>query len=72
VVAGAAKMQYSTFVFYNVIGGIAWIWSMLLTGYYIVRLVPGLEHHVEKIAIGIIIVSVMPAVIAWWKAKAKK
>ena len=71
VVAGAAKMQYSTFVFYNVIGGVAWIWSMLLTGYYVVRLVPGLEHHVEKIAIGIIIVSVLPAVIAWWKSKGK-
>ena len=45
---------------------------MLLTGYYVVRLVPGLEHHVEKIAIGIIIVSVLPAVIAWWKSKGKK
>ncbi|MFN0097054.1 MAG: DedA family protein [Gemmatimonadaceae bacterium] len=72
VVAGAARMDYPTFVFYNVIGGFAWIWSMLLTGYYIVRLIPGLEHHVEKIAIAIIIVSVMPAVIAWWKSKQSK
>ncbi len=69
VVAGAAKMHYPTFVFYNVIGGLAWIWSMLLIGYYVVRMVPGLEHHVEKLAIGIIVVSVMPAIIAWWRRR---
>ena len=69
VVAGAAKMHYPTFVFYNVIGGLAWIWSMLLTGYYIVKLVPGLEAHVEKLIIGIIILSVMPGVIGWWRSR---
>jgi membrane-associated protein len=69
VVAGAAKMHYPTFVFYNVIGGLAWIWSMLLIGYYVVRMVPGLEQNVEKLAIGIIIVSVMPGVYGWWKSR---
>ena len=33
VVAGAAEMRYRTFLFYNVIGGIGWIVSMLLLGY---------------------------------------
>jgi membrane-associated protein len=69
VVAGAAKMHYPTFVFYNVIGGLAWIWSMLLIGHYVVKVIPGLEHHVEKLAIAIIVVSVMPAVIAWWRQR---
>ncbi len=67
VVAGAAKMHYPTFLFYNVIGGLAWIWSMLLTGYYVVKLVPGLEAHVEQLVIGIVILSVSPAFIAWYK-----
>ncbi len=69
VVAGAAKMRYSTFLFYNVIGGFAWIWSMLLTGYYLVKMVPGLEARVEQLVIGIIVVSVTPGVIGWWKAR---
>ena len=69
VVAGAAKMHYPTFVFYNVIGGLAWIWSMLLTGYYVVKMVPGLEAQVEKLVIGIIIVSVMPGIYGWWKSR---
>jgi membrane-associated protein len=72
VVAGAARMHYPTFVFYNVIGGLAWIWSMLLTGYYIVKMVPGLEAQVEKMVIGIVILSVMPAAIAWWRGRKKR
>lgn len=69
VVAGAAKMHYPTFVFYNVIGGLLWIWSMLLTGYYVVKMVPGLEHHVEKLIIGIIILSITPGIYGWWKSR---
>jgi membrane-associated protein len=72
VVAGAAKMHYATFVFYNVIGGLAWIWSMLLIGYYVVKSVPGLENHVEKLIIGIIFVSILPGIIGWWKARRNK
>jgi len=68
VVAGAARMQYPMFVLYNVIGGLLWIWSMLLTGYYVVRLIPGLEAHVEKLIIGIIVVSVLPGIIGWWRS----
>jgi membrane-associated protein len=69
VVAGAAKMHYPTFVFYNVIGGLAWIWSMLLTGYYVVKLIPGLDRHVEKVIIGIILLSILPGIYGWWKSR---
>lgn len=72
VVAGAAKMHYPTFAFYNVIGGLAWVWSMLLTGYYVVKMVPGLEAQVEKLIIGIIILSILPGIIGWWKSRAPK
>ncbi len=69
VVAGAAHMRYRTFLFYNVVGGLAWIWSMLLTGYYLVRLVPGLEANVEKLVIGIVLLSISPGVWGWWKGR---
>lgn len=69
VVAGAAKMHYPTFVFYNVIGGLLWIWSMLLTGYYVVKMVPGLDQHVEKLIIGIILLSIAPGIYGWWKSR---
>lgn len=69
VVAGAAKMHYPTFVFYNVIGGLLWIWSMLLTGYYLVKMIPGLDQHVEKLIIVIIILSITPGIYGWWKSR---
>jgi membrane-associated protein len=72
VVAGAAKMHYPTFVFYNVIGGLLWIWSMLLTGYYVVKMIPGLELHVEKLIIGIIVLSVTPGIYGWWKSRSAR
>lgn len=72
VVAGAARMHYPTFVFYNVVGGLLWIWSMLLTGYYVVKLVPGLEHHVEKLIIGIILLSISPGIYGWWQSRRAK
>jgi membrane-associated protein len=69
VVAGAARMHYPTFVFFNVIGGLLWIWSMLLTGYYLVKMVPGLEQNVEKLIIGIILLSITPGIYGWWKSR---
>lgn len=69
VVAGAARMRYATFVFYNVIGGLAWIWSMLLTGYLIVEHVPALKAHVEQVIIGIIVLSLLPGIVGWWRSR---
>ncbi len=73
VVAGAAKMEYRTFLFYNVIGGVAWILSMVLFGYTLhlwadalLRPVFGptfrMEKHVDKLALVIIAVSIAPLV----------
>ena len=79
VVAGAAKMEYRTFLFYNVIGGISWIVSMLLLGYYIEPVVqqflPGFQiaKHIDKVIIVVVALSVLPIIIKAWKAgRAKK
>ena len=72
VVAGAARMHYPTFLAYNVIGGLAWIWSMLLTGYYVVKMVPGLDRHVETLIIGIILLSITPGIYGWWRSRRAK
>ncbi len=69
VVAGAARMHYPTFISYNVIGGLAWIWSMLLTGYLIVEQVPWLKARVEQVVIAIIVISVLPGIVGWWKSR---
>jgi membrane-associated protein len=40
---------------------------MLLTGYYLGRLVPGIEHHIEKVILGVILLSILPGIIGAWR-----
>lgn len=65
VVAGVGRMQYGSFLAYNVIGGVVWIWSMLLTGYILARTVPGVAAHVEKVILVVVFLSILPGIIAW-------
>ncbi|MDX2184208.1 MAG: VTT domain-containing protein [Gemmatimonadaceae bacterium] len=69
VVAGAAQMQYRSFVFYNVTGGLAWIWSMLLLGYWLGSVIPGLDKQVDKLAIVIVFISILPILWEWYKER---
>ena len=69
LVAGVALMRYRVFLTYSIIGGLAWIWSMLTTGYLLGRYVPGVAQHVEKVIILVVLVSIMPAIIGGIRAR---
>ena len=71
VVAGVANMDYRQFVFYNVFGGLLWIWSMLFTGYFLGRYVPGIDEHIEKVILVVIFLSILPGIIGWWRERSK-
>jgi len=67
VVAGVGQMRYASFLAYNVVGGVLWIWSMLLTGYVLAKTVPGVAEHVEKVILLVVFLSILPGIIAWWR-----
>jgi membrane-associated protein len=69
VVAGAAQMTYRNFAIYNVTGGIAWVVSMTLTGYYLGLLVPDIERHIHLVVAVVIFLSLLPAIVAWLREK---
>ena len=69
VVAGAAQMNYRRFVMFNIVGGIFWVWSMLLTGYWLGRYVPGIDKHIEKVILIVIFLSILPGIIGWIKER---
>jgi membrane-associated protein len=72
VVAGVAGMRYTKFIAYNVAGGIGWIASMTLLGYYLAVSFPGIGEYVE-IVIGVVIfLSILPLIIKYLQAKLKK
>lgn len=58
-VAGIGKMNYATFLMYNVIGGIIWVGLFIWLGYFFGRL-PFIQKNFSLFVIGIIIVSVIP------------
>jgi membrane-associated protein len=65
LVAGVARMSYRTFLTYSVLGGTAWIWSMLFVGYFLGRYIPGIDKHIEKVIIVVIFLSILPGIIGW-------
>jgi membrane-associated protein len=71
VVAGVANMEYRQFVFYNVFGGLLWIWSMLFTGYFLGRFVPGIDQHIEKVILIVIFLSILPGIIGWLRERSR-
>ena len=70
-VAGAGAMNYRTFIVYNVIGAVAWVSLMLGSGYLLGQ-IPFVKERFELIVVGIVILSVMPMVVEWWRARGAK
>jgi membrane-associated protein len=64
VVAGVAQMPYRRFASFNVVGGAAWVLSMTVAGYFLGQF-EVVRKHIELFVVGIILISVMPAVVAW-------
>ncbi|MBX3226770.1 MAG: DedA family protein [Labilithrix sp.] len=69
-VAGAGAMNYRKFIVYNVVGAVAWVTLMLGSGWMLGQ-VPFVKERFELIVIGIVILSVMPMVIEYIKARAE-
>ncbi len=68
-VAGIGRMNFASFFKYNVIGGIIWVVSLMLAGYIFGR-IPFIKENLTAIVIGIVIVSILPAL--WHVVKKKK
>jgi membrane-associated protein len=61
-VAGIGTMSYFRFATYNVVGGIAWVTSFLLLGYFFGGL-PVIKDNFTYVILGIILVSILPPII---------
>ena len=61
-VAGIGTMSYLRFATYNVVGGVAWVVSFLLLGYFFGGL-PVIKDNFTYVIFGIILLSVLPPLI---------
>ena len=69
-VAGIGKMSYLRFVIYNIAGSVAWIALFILGGYYFGNL-PAVRRNFTFVIFAIIIVSVLPVVIEFFRSRSR-
>lgn len=77
LVVGAAEMSYTRFLFFSVIGGLLWISSMVLAGYFLGGVIERalgikLEDHIEKVVIVVVAISLLPPLIEFLKHRFSK
>lgn len=72
-VAGAAHMNYFRFALYNVCGGIGWVASMLLCGFYLGKIFGDkIQEYIHILIAGIILLSFLPLFIKWIQVRRSK
>jgi membrane-associated protein len=67
-VAGFARFDPKRFLFYNVIGGVVWVVSLTVAGYWFGNL-PFVRDNLTLVILFIIFLSILPGIIAVLKAK---
>jgi membrane-associated protein len=67
-VAGVGRMNYASFFFYNVVGGLAWVLICTLAGYFFGN-IEVVKENFELVVVGIVLVSVIPLAWEWWAAR---
>jgi membrane-associated protein len=70
-VAGMGSMSYPKFISYNIIGGIGWV-SLFSFGGFFFGGIPAVKNNFFLVAVAIILISLMPAVIAFIKNRKAK
>ncbi|MDO8452232.1 MAG: VTT domain-containing protein [bacterium] len=72
IVAGIGSMKYSTFLSYNIFGGLFWAVGMSVAGYFLGTLIPDIDKYLLPIIVFIILASVAPAAYQIVKEKFSK
>lgn len=63
ILAGVGAMQYSEFLFFNVVGGVIWGIGISLAGYYLGSLIPDVDRYLIPIIAAILLASALPGII---------
>jgi membrane-associated protein len=77
IVAGAAKMPYRNFVVYNIAGGFLWVFSMILSGYFLGNILKSrfgidLDENIEWVVIIVVFLSLLPPLVEYLKSRRER
>jgi membrane-associated protein len=72
VIAGVGGMKFRTFITFNIIGAVTWIWSMVGIGYFLGSYIPGIDQHIEIVIIIVVFISILPGIIGSYRGRRAK
>jgi membrane-associated protein len=77
IVAGIVQMDRKKFVFFNIVGSVAWVFSMIFGGYFLQKWIYtqfgfDLKEHLELIVLGIVLVTTAPVLIKLFTGPKRK
>ena len=67
VVAGVTRMDRRRFLTWSAVGAVLWVLSITLLGYVLGSRVPWLKDNIDYAIMAILVISVVPIVIEWWR-----
>lgn len=70
-VAGIGKMDYKKFVYFNVSGGLVWVFGFTLVGYFFGN-IPSVKENFSLVVIAIIALSILPIMLEFIKAQLRR
>jgi membrane-associated protein len=72
IVAGIVQMDKKKYFYYNVVGCIAWVVTMVCAGFFLNKIFPGLQERLELIVVAIVLVSTLPIIFKVIKSRREK
>lgn len=72
ILAGIVKIDIKKFLFYNLLGAILWIVTLVMAGYWLGNMFPTLIENVEIIIVTLIIVTAIPVIMSYRRHRTAK
>jgi len=69
IFAGVVKVDLKKFTLYNIIGSVAWVMTLCLSGYFLGIKYPAIRNYLQYIILGFFIITTIPLLVAFFKKK---
>jgi membrane-associated protein len=71
ILAGMVRIPFGKFFFFNLVGAVVWIVTMVMAGHLLGKTFPAIGEYLEFIVVGMILVSAVPVLVSWFRQKNK-
>ena len=69
IFAGVVKVDLRKFTLYNIIGSVAWVVTLCLSGYFLGIKYPAIRNYLQYIILGFFVITTIPLLVAFFKKK---